>query len=379
MFYLGGVGLSFFLTILLFSKNKKTLADRILASWLFVTTLHLLMFYFRKMELYPQTLGLEMPLPLAHGPFLFLYTLAVTNRLRSLKLSFFHFLPFIAVVVYMIPFLLLPLDQKILIYKNKGAGHETFNQIRTVANMISGVLYVTLSSIVLRKHRVSIANQFSSTEKINLEWLQYLIYWIAVIWVFVIMGNDTLVFGSAVLFILFIGFFGIRQAGIFNSQDSQINSRASSAHETSSYNHTLLEGSSELFSQEKRKYQKSGLTPENSQLLHKKLKQIMNDEKLYRDSELSLAELAAQLNTQPNYLSQVINEREGKNFYDYINGQRIEEFKQLAARADSRKYTLLALAEQCGFNSKSSFNRYFKKATGQSPSEFMVSATEVRR
>jgi AraC-like DNA-binding protein len=82
------------------------------------------------------------------------------------------------------------------------------------------------------------------------------------------------------------------------------------------------------------------------------------------------------LNTQPNYLSQVINEKEGKIFYDYINTIRIEEFKRLAVLPESRKYTLLALAEQCGFNSKSSFNRYFKKVTGQSPSEFMKTVRE---
>ncbi|MGC4021420.1 MAG: helix-turn-helix domain-containing protein [Cyclobacteriaceae bacterium] len=105
---------------------------------------------------------------------------------------------------------------------------------------------------------------------------------------------------------------------------------------------------------------------------------MMNERKFYCDNELSLTELAKLLNTQPNYLSQVINEREGKNFYDYINTLRIEEFKRLAISPDSRKFTLLALAEQCGFNSKTSFNRYFKKVTGKSPSEFLttVSASE---
>ena len=99
---------------------------------------------------------------------------------------------------------------------------------------------------------------------------------------------------------------------------------------------------------------------------------MMSLEKPFQESELSLADLAHRLNTQPNYLSQVINEREGKTFYDYINTLRIEEFKRLAASQESKKYTLLALAEQCGFNSKSSFNRYFKKVTGQSPSEFLA-------
>jgi AraC-like DNA-binding protein len=82
------------------------------------------------------------------------------------------------------------------------------------------------------------------------------------------------------------------------------------------------------------------------------------------------------LNTQPNYLSQILNELEGKNFYDYINTLRTEEFKRLIAIPDNRKYTLLALAQQCGFNSKSSFNRYFRKVTGQSPSEFMMAASD---
>jgi YesN/AraC family two-component response regulator len=102
----------------------------------------------------------------------------------------------------------------------------------------------------------------------------------------------------------------------------------------------------------------------------------MNTEKVFRESELSLADLARRLNTQPNYLSQVINEREGKNFYDYINSLRVEEFMHLVASPDSRKYTLLGLAQECGFNSKSSFNRYFKKVTGKSPSEFMQADSE---
>ena len=110
---------------------------------------------------------------------------------------------------------------------------------------------------------------------------------------------------------------------------------------------------------------------DHSDILHRNLSFVMASEKLYRDSELSLAALANRLNTQANYLSQVINEREGKNFYDYVNTIRIEEFKRLAGSPESRKYTLFALAQECGFNSKSSFNRYCKKVTGKSPSDFI--------
>ena len=131
--------------------------------------------------------------------------------------------------------------------------------------------------------------------------------------------------------------------------------------------------------EEKLKYQKSGLSADAAEALHRQLAQAMQDEKYYLDGELSLSGLASQLNTQPNYLSQVINEREGKNFYDYINTLRIEEFKRVAASPDQRKYTLSALAQHCGFNSKSSFNRCFKKVTGQSPSEFVLAVSETEK
>jgi AraC-like DNA-binding protein len=93
---------------------------------------------------------------------------------------------------------------------------------------------------------------------------------------------------------------------------------------------------------------------------------------LFTNSELNLSELATRLNIYPNYLSQTINEREGVNFYDYVNNLRIEEFKRLILIPENQKYTFLALAFDCGFNSKSAFNRFFKKSTGLSPSEYLT-------
>jgi AraC-like DNA-binding protein len=69
-------------------------------------------------------------------------------------------------------------------------------------------------------------------------------------------------------------------------------------------------------------------------------------------------------------ISQIINQKENKNFYDFVNTYRFEEFKRLISLQKNQQYTLLSLAYDCGFSSKSSFNRYFKKATGQTPSEY---------
>ncbi len=229
--------------------------------------------------------------------------------------------------------------------------------IHRVSVVASGIVYVVLSSLVLRQHRQAIAEEYSNTDKINLAWLQYLIYWIGAIWIGVLVRNDTVIFTTATLFVVFIGYFGMRQVGIF---------------------HTLPapEAVTTEENPEKKKYQKSGLTAEAAERLHRDLTALMVQTKAYRESELSLNELAGRLNSPANYLSQVINEREGKTFYDYINTLRVEEFKRLATSPESRKYTLLGLAQECGFNSKSSFNRYFKKVTGKSPSQFVPEMQE---
>ena len=121
----------------------------------------------------------------------------------------------------------------------------------------------------------------------------------------------------------------------------------------------------------KKKYQKSSLTAEEATRIHQQLQQFMLKDKLFKDPELSLGQLAEMLNIHSNVLSQVINSFEDKIFYDYINGLRIEEFKTLVTNPDNQQYTLLSLAYECGFNSKTAFNRNFKKNTGFSPTEYL--------
>ncbi|NJK95779.1 MAG: AraC family transcriptional regulator [Bacteroidales bacterium] len=99
---------------------------------------------------------------------------------------------------------------------------------------------------------------------------------------------------------------------------------------------------------------------------------MMNDKKPYLEPKLTLNALAAELNISVNYLSQLINQYQGKNFYDFVNGFRIEEFKSRVLSPKNQHLTILALAFDSGFNSKSSFNLAFKKHTGLTPSEFLA-------
>lgn len=101
------------------------------------------------------------------------------------------------------------------------------------------------------------------------------------------------------------------------------------------------------------------------------LTNLMKQDKPFTNPELTLGEIAEQLRVHPNKLSQVINSVTQKNFYDYINSWRVDEFIHLVNKPDNRNYTLLSIAFECGFNSKSSFNRNFRKITGLSPSEYL--------
>lgn len=378
MFYLAGICISFFLGALLWTKKNKSLADKVLATWLMVVGLHLLQFY-----LYisghvfdqPWLLGIALPFPLLHGPFLYLYVCTLSEQIQRLSTkTFLHFIPAVAEFIYLIPFMLRPTEEKIYVFQNDGIGYELFRSVHIVIVSLSGIVYVIWCLIVLRQHKRNIMNQFSDIEKINLHWLRYLIYSIALIWLFVLLHNDPLIYSAAVLFVLFIGYWGMHQVGVFTQKNAwppeekiNVNVTPSQLLETIA---TSAKTHTEDSNAPKRKYSRSGLSAEAAKELHKKLTELMIRDKPFKENGLTLAELAARLDTVPNYLSQVINEKEGKNFFDYINIMRVEEFKKMASTPDGKKYTLLALAYDCGFNSKSSFNKYFKKVTGLSPSEY---------
>lgn len=365
MLYLTGIIITFFLVVILASKRNKSKADKILALWLFTTGFHLFLYYLhykKDFASFPFLLGFELPMPLLQGPFLYLYTSALTNQNQYKKYNLLHFLPFVIAVLVLMPFFTLSFSEKLKVFENEGKGYENLILILYGVILISGITYALLSLRKLSKHQKNISDQFSSSEKINLRWLQYLILGSGIIWFVVIFFEDEYIFSFVVFYLMFIGYFGIKQVGIFTNQAITEN------HFVNVPSNENIEVESTT---EKIKYEKSGLSNTELQSLHQKLTQIMTDEKLYKNPDLTLAELSQKLNIHTNILSQVINSAEGKNFYDYINSQRVEEFKKLILLPENEKFTLLSVAFECGFNSKTAFNRNFKKATGLSPSEYL--------
>lgn len=118
------------------------------------------------------------------------------------------------------------------------------------------------------------------------------------------------------------------------------------------------------------KYRTSALLPETVQHVLPRLNKLLDQEKIYLDPELTLKKLAAQLNVHYNHLSQIINEHLGKSFNDYINSYRIEEAKRKLQDPEEARKTVLEIAYDTGFYSKSVFNTAFKKFTGMTPTQY---------
>ncbi|MGL2963130.1 helix-turn-helix domain-containing protein [Flavobacterium sp. RSB2_4_14] len=102
-----------------------------------------------------------------------------------------------------------------------------------------------------------------------------------------------------------------------------------------------------------------------------KIETVINEEKLFQNPELTLTDVAKKLQTNAAVISKAINQGFQINFNDFINNYRIEAVKQRFEKGEHKKSTLLGIAFDCGFNSKATFNRAFKKNTGLSPKDFL--------
>ncbi|MBN2774262.1 MAG: helix-turn-helix transcriptional regulator, partial [Prolixibacteraceae bacterium] len=113
------------------------------------------------------------------------------------------------------------------------------------------------------------------------------------------------------------------------------------------------------------------LNEETADIYTETLNRFIAEEEPFLIPNLSLRSLAEQVEIHPNKLSWLLNERMGKNFNEFINFYRIEYFKKLALDSGNRHISLIGLAYESGFNSKTVFNTYFKKETGMTPKEFL--------
>lgn len=315
-------------------------------------------------EEYPHLIGITAPFPFLYGPLLYIYVLySIKNSSRLRKIDFLHFAPVILSYVYMLPFYFFyTAEEKIQVDKGLIDDFGIFSNILLIGMLVSGISYSVVAYRKLVQRKKIIQENFSYSNRISLNWLKYVILGIGAAFVtasivsvlrevldFQFFFNaDILIYSIIVGFVVFVGYSGIRQQGLFSSG---------------------INNEEELVNNES-EYKKSGLKADYAIAKHKKLLHVMENEKLYLDPKLSLNMLSQKLSVSSNHLSQIINQYEKVNFHDFVNNYRVEEFIQ---RAQSNKnFSLLAHALDSGFNSKSSFNSVFKRFKSLSPSQYLA-------
>lgn len=102
-----------------------------------------------------------------------------------------------------------------------------------------------------------------------------------------------------------------------------------------------------------------------------RLDRLMKENRPYTNPDLKIADLAVTLGVSQHSLSFLFNQYLDKSYYDYVNEYRVKEFKVLIDAGDNERYTLTAMSEMCGFSSRASFFRHFKKLTGITPNEYI--------
>jgi len=222
----------------------------------------------------------------------------------------------------------------------------------------------------INNYRKRIKNHYSSIEFIHLNWFRYFVYAFLAINVLslclflgfnlgIITNINTpfnIVYALVVLSLFYLCYNGIRHYSIIDTKDFQDSLQLRN-------NGNVIESGFE-------KYSSSSLTDNEMVNLYEEIKKLFDFEEIYLEPQLKIDEISKQLNVTSHKVSQTINTKANKPFYDFVNQYRVEYFKKALSNPENRKFTILALGSESGFNSKASLNRIFKQQTGTSPKEY---------
>jgi AraC-like DNA-binding protein len=236
---------------------------------------------------------------------------------------------------------------------------------------LHGLIYTILTILMIARHNKRIRDVFSNIDRINLVWLRSLTVGIAFIWAIVVAsaashvltvrstGSDAAIYFCISLLIYAIGYMGLNQPEIFTQPTNDIQPE------------TAEDATGEP------KYARSGLTDTAADEILAKLRKLMESERPYLNGDLTLTKLAESISVSPHNLSEAMNTRLNQSFYDFVNSYRVNEVKRRLQAGDAATYSILSLAYDSGFTSKTSFNTIFKKHSGMTPSQFIESHTSA--
>jgi len=232
--------------------------------------------------------------------------------------------------------------------------------------------YLVRCLFLIRIYWQDLENQYSDTERYKLSWLAQLLAFCSflwVLWMFSIVWGfkwaDLLAQLGLVIGVYALGYCGLRQPKLWVSpkEDCEVTTKSNLL---IAPNTTIAKFAPSVLST---KYLKSSVSPEELATIGDKLKALMTKELTFLEPELSLSDLADNLNISQHTLSQTLNMHFGQSFFEYINSLRVKEVQRCFADPAYSGMSILDIALASGFSSKATFNATFKRLTGITPSE----------
>jgi AraC-like DNA-binding protein len=352
--------------ILMLSGKGNAHANRCIGLFVFICSLHFswsLMIDLNLPDIFVQIFWFPYSYLLALGPLLFFYTKSLTQRdFRIGVKDSTHFAPVVAETLMHLYFINEGIQSNTVHYAVRG--FAWFRVVELAGTAISILLYGKQSLALIRAHEARMMRNFSNEKDITLTWLYKLIRYLRILWIFWLMFElsftiylQTQMHAIPVYLLLYLLLGAITYStywiGIqaFNKAEALtgIGAVAATAENANVYS-TFTEA-------EINSYVES-------------LGQLMHKEKLFLHETLSLRTLSDRLQADPNLVSFILNNVLHKSFSDYVNEFRIEEMRCKMENPAYAHYKIIEIAYECGFNSKATFNRVFKKLTGKSPSAY---------
>jgi len=339
----------------------------------------------------PYLIGIAFPVSLLFPPLILGYIRSMLGVSPSRKF-YLHFVPFVICVVALVPFFILPNEVKLLFFF-EDVEHESISSVLVLpglvlvflGSMVQFPLYFYLCKRALKEQSLQFKEVTSSEQLTQFTWLHVLLYFSLIIWLLscvqILVGaafgvTDLLVWWINFLIgitIYAFNYYALNQQTLLNHLLPPSETTLPLADEVTDIDDEVANNVDDIDSDKTHssKYQNSSLDGDISKIVLADIHQKVTGEQLYLDPLLSLPSVSDKIGHSTHHVSQAINQNMNVNFFDYINGFRVEHAKALLIR--NKQKNILDIALECGFNSKSAFYKAFKKATLTTPSNFRAS------
>lgn len=394
-----GIAQSLFLAGILVRRHRRLYANRFLAALLLVYGVVLGQLLLQDLGLFHAHALLYLALsglPLTAAPLHYLYARHLIHpEKRMARSEWLHLLPFLLYKLTELPLLLGPSSAvAALLAQSDTMDIPLRFFLFNWAIIAQSVVYMSATLLLLRRHATGLEDLASSLEHLRLHWLRNITLLTLVAWLLFLLeyalylGGTTVgprfgitgMLGGALVYVL--GYLGLSRSEVLEApavhgslSDLSLYRETDSSHASPA----RVESASaaidrvpdmEVSAAAVSRYAKSGLGDERAAEAATRLLGLMEEERLYTDSGLTLPRLAEMVGVSPHNLSEVINTRFGQNFFDFVNSYRLRQVQADLRDPAKQHYTILALAFDAGFNSKTAFNTIFKQHTGTTPSEY---------